>query len=59
MRSGYAAKPRGLFVPPEQVEVYIANGWSVGDDLNPHQVLMLPPSPASHRPHNRAEGRAG
>lgn len=45
MRSASATAPRrGIFVPPEQVEAYLANGWSVVDDLNPHQVLMLPPT---------------
>jgi len=43
MRSANDAH-RGIFVPPEQVESYIANGWSVVDDLSPHSVLMLPPT---------------
>jgi hypothetical protein len=51
-----SSKPRGIFIPPEQVEAYIHNGWAVVDDLNPHHVLMLPPT--HHRPHDRAEGRA-
>jgi len=35
--------PRGIFVPPEETEVYLANGWILIDDLNPHHVLMIPP----------------
>jgi hypothetical protein len=59
MPSG-STKLRGIFVPPEQVEVYLANGWTVVDDLNPHHVLILPPSLTPHRQHDRdrAEGRA-
>jgi hypothetical protein len=43
MRSA-SAKARGIYVPPAEVEAYLANGWSVVDHLNPHRVLMLPPT---------------
>jgi hypothetical protein len=58
MCSASADKSGGIFVPTEQVEVYVANGWTVVHDLNPHQVLMLPPTSARHRPHDRTEDRA-
>jgi hypothetical protein len=44
-----SAKARGIYVPPEEVEAYLANGWSVVDHLNPHHVLMLPPTPDSDK----------
>jgi N6-adenosine-specific RNA methylase IME4 len=56
MRSA-AEKPRGTFVPPEQMELYLVNGWTLVDGLNPHQVLMLPPS--SRRAASKQEARDG
>ncbi len=43
MISSAGTTPRGMFVPPEQVEVYLANGWKVVDDLSPQHCFMVPP----------------
>jgi hypothetical protein len=42
MRSVANVKQRGIFLPPEQVETYLAN-WSVAEQASPHSVLTLPP----------------
>jgi hypothetical protein len=34
---------RGLYVPPQEVPAYIACGWTALDELNCHQVLVIPP----------------
>jgi hypothetical protein len=47
---------RGILVPPEEVEGYLANSWHVVDDLNPHHVRMLPP--VVSRPPKTAEAHA-
>jgi hypothetical protein len=44
MRSPASASLRGIFVLREQVEACVANGWNMVSDLNPHQVLVLPPA---------------
>lgn len=38
----------GIYIPTHEIEPYLANGWRPVGDLNPHEVLMLPP-----------DGRAG
>jgi hypothetical protein len=38
---------RGIFVPPEQVEAYLACGWSIADHSTAHSVLILPPKASS------------
>jgi len=44
MRSAANAKPSGVYVPIAEAQAYIVCGWSVVHDLDPHHVLMLPPS---------------
>lgn len=34
---------RGIYVPPQEVPAYLANGWTAVDELNSHHVLVIPP----------------
>jgi hypothetical protein len=42
-RTRQTVNRRGVFMPHEQAESYIAVGWILIDDLTPHHVLVLPP----------------
>jgi hypothetical protein len=44
MRSVTASSPRGLRVPPHEVESYIACGWMIASEPTCGDVLMVPPS---------------
>jgi hypothetical protein len=42
-------RQRGVFVPPHDVEVHLANGWALADDLadasaSDGVVLLTPPA---------------
>jgi hypothetical protein len=35
-------------VPPDQVEIFLANGWRLGDEPGCGAVLMIPPAMPYH-----------
>jgi hypothetical protein len=40
-----SSRPRGVYVPPEEVNALLANGWELLDDCpGSDEVLMLPPA---------------
>lgn len=34
---------RGIVVPPQEVQIYLANGWNVLDDTTCGSVRVVPP----------------
>lgn len=43
------SRPRGVYVPPEEVPALLANGWRVLDDCPGHDEALLAPPRAFER----------